>query len=154
MTDSTRLRPPMPARTPSVTQRFRGIRRALVAVSLGLAWAGVTVAQPRPWVPPSLAPGATDPIRYLKGPVGNGVYINVVIESDTVGVLGDTVTLIDSTVRAPVCVRTAGQGVTIRNNTLDCGLCVEFTSPVLIKNTLIGNRCSGRGTNRPDVFGW
>jgi hypothetical protein len=125
----------------------------MVTGALGIALACAAVAQAQPWSQPSMPPSGS-PARYLKGPVGNGVYVNVVIESSTVGVMGDTVTLIDSTVRAPVCVRTGGQGVTIKNNTLDCGLCVEFTSPMLVGNTLIGNRCSGRGTNRPDVFGW
>lgn len=92
--------------------------------------------------------------RVLKGPVGNGTYIGVVIESQTVGVMGDQITLIDSTVRAPVCVRTPGSGVTIKGNTLDCALCVEFTSNVVVGNTLVNNRCAGRGTNRPDIFGW
>jgi hypothetical protein len=33
-------------------------------------------------------------------------------------------------------------------------LCVEFTTRVLLNVVLAHNTCSGRGTNRPDVFKW
>lgn len=92
--------------------------------------------------------------EVIRGPVGSGYYDNVRIISDSVGIQGDSVTVTNSVIEAPVCVRTSGLGTTLRNNILMCNLCIEFTDSVLINNTLIDNHCSGQGTNRPDVFGW
>lgn len=92
--------------------------------------------------------------EIIKGPVGSGYYNNVHIISDSVGIQGYSVMVTNSVIEAPVCIRTGGQGATVSNNVLMCSLCIEFTDRALIKNTLTNNRCSGRGTNRPDVFGW
>jgi hypothetical protein len=134
-------------------QRWLTVQRAIFAAAALLA-AYAALGQMVPWQPSMPFGPTVPPNNVLKGPVGNGTYIRVVIESQTVGIMGDQVTLIDSTVRAPVCVRTPGNGVTIKGNTLDCALCVEFTSNVIVGNTLVNNRCAGRGTNRPDIFGW
>jgi hypothetical protein len=93
--------------------------------------------------------------KILKGPVSGGFYSNVHIISDSVGVLayGPT-TIMNSVIEAPTCVKSGGHGLSLQSNELNCNLCVEFTGSVLIDNQLISNRCSGRGTNRPDVFGW
>jgi hypothetical protein len=116
--------------------------------------------------------------ELIRGPVGSGYYNNVHIISDSVGIQGysvtatnsviealslkpidhmtrqQSVTVTNSVIEAPVCIRTGGQGATISNNILICDLCIEFTDKVLINNTLTNNQCAGRGTNRPDVFGW
>lgn len=94
-------------------------------------------------------------LRIVQGPVGPGFYSKVRIVSSTVGVDAyATTTIVDSVIEAPVCVRSTGQHLLVRNNVLKCGLCVEFTGGPLIDNTLSNNRCIGRGTNRPEVFGW
>ena len=92
--------------------------------------------------------------KMIRGPVGAGHYDNVHIISDSVGVQGLVVTVTNSVIEAPVCIRTGGQDAQIINNILVCNLCIEFTESVLLGNVLMDNRCSGRGTNRPDVFGW
>lgn len=92
--------------------------------------------------------------KIILGPVGSGHYNNVRIISASVGVSGNTVSVTNSVIEAPVCIQTYGDGVRVTNNTLLCDLCIEFTGGMLTNNTLANNRCSGRGTNRPDVFGW
>lgn len=92
--------------------------------------------------------------RLIQGPVGPGTYFNVHIISNSVGVFGDNVKVINSFIEAPVCIRVGGISNQISNNILKCNLCVQFTGDTLIDNTLNNNNCSGRGTNRPDVFGW
>lgn len=128
--------------------------RCALAGCVGMLISQVALGQVLPWTPPMPSGPTAPPSKVIKGPVGNGTYIRVLIESDSVGLIGDQIVLIESTVRAPVCVRTPGRGVTIKGNNLDCALCVEFTSQVIVGNTLVANRCAGRGTNRPDVFGW
>jgi hypothetical protein len=92
--------------------------------------------------------------RIIRGPVSNGPYFNVHIISDTVGVLSyGTVTVEDSVIEAPVCIRTGGSGNLIRNNHLDCETGIEFTSGPIINNVLEGNVTSGRLSNSPDIFG-
>jgi len=92
--------------------------------------------------------------EIVRGPVGSGYYNNVHIISDSVGIQGHSVMVTNSVIEAPVCIRTGGQGATVSNNILMCNLCIEFTDNALINNILTNNQCSGRGTNRPDVFGW
>ena len=92
--------------------------------------------------------------EIIRGPVGNGSYINVHIISDSVGIQGQSVMVVNSIIEAPVCIRAGGQGAIVSNNSLLCNLCIEFTDRVLVNNILANNRCSGKGTNRPDVFGW
>ncbi len=92
--------------------------------------------------------------KIIRGPVGSGVYNNVHIISDSVGVQGDSVTVTDSIIEAPVCVRTLGYNTRVINSDLRCNLCIEFTGRVLLNNVLAEIRCAGKGTNRPDVFGW
>lgn len=91
----------------------------------------------------------------LKGPVSAGIYNNVHIISNSVGVIATGATAIhDSVIDAPVCVEASGIGLLMRNNQLNCDLCINFTGTTLVNNTLESNTCTGRGTNRPDVFGW
>ncbi len=92
--------------------------------------------------------------KIIRGPVGDGVYNNVHIISNTVGVDGSFVSVTNSVIEAPVCIRISGQNSLVSNNDLICRLCVEFTSGALIGHTLTNNRCDGQGTNRSDVFGW
>lgn len=92
--------------------------------------------------------------QIIRGTVGSGRYNNVHIISDTVGIEGYSVTVTNSVIEAPVCIRTGGYGALVSNNLLLCDLCIQFTGSSLINNTLTNNRCSGQGTNRPDVMGW
>jgi hypothetical protein len=92
--------------------------------------------------------------QIIRGPVYGGYYDNVHIISNSVGVEAASVTVTNSVIEAPICIRVGGVGATVTNNTLTCDRCIVFTSSVLMKNRLVSNRCSGVGTNRPDVFGW
>ena len=93
--------------------------------------------------------------KIINGPVFGDYYSNVHIISDSVGVYAQgSVTIRNSVIEAKTCVKSAGIGLNLQNNTLICGLCVEFTGSMLMDNTLSNNNCSGRGTNRPDQFGW
>lgn len=91
--------------------------------------------------------------EIIEGPVSGGFYNNVHIISDSVGIDSySDVTVTNSVIEADICIKTPGRGATIRNNTLKCGVCVEFTGNTIVNNTLINNRCSGRMTNRSDAF--
>jgi hypothetical protein len=89
----------------------------------------------------------------IRGPVYGGTYRNVHIISDSVGVRGSNILLTDSVVDAPICVSTSGMGNTINRNSLNCSLCIEFTGETIMDNQVNDNRCAGRLSNRPDVFG-
>lgn len=100
-------------------------------------------------------PRDADGRTILRGPVSSGVYIGVHIVSDSVGVYAVLpTTIVDSVIEAPVCVSTSGRDLTLRDNILDCALCVDFGDGVLLNNAIANNTCTGRGTNRPDVLGW
>lgn len=88
--------------------------------------------------------------EIIRGPVGGGYYNNVHIISDSVGIEGSSVTVTNSVIEAPVCIRTGGMGASVSGNTLSCRLCIEFTGSLLMDNTLINNSCAGQLTNRPD----
>lgn len=118
---------------------------------------------PPPPLPAPVVPaegGRTDGTgrKVINGPVGPGFYSNVRIVSGSVGIDApqdfSVVTVVNSVIEAPVCVRTSGYNTVLRNNELRCGLCVEFVGGALIGNELTNNTCTGRGTNRPDIFGW
>ena len=91
--------------------------------------------------------------RYILGPVQSGVFERVHIVSKTIGVIGDGSRIFDSVIDAPICISLPGNTNVIDGNLLNCGLCVDFTHPVLTNNQLTNNTCTGRLTNRPDVFG-
>jgi hypothetical protein len=118
------------------------------AASVSLLLANPAIGQPS--LPDRDAAGR----KILRGPVGDGIYQDVRIVSDSVGIAGRVIVVRTVVIEAPVCIRTPGQGVYVADSLLNCSLCIEFTDSVLINNTLMNNRCSGRGTNRPDVFGW
>lgn len=91
--------------------------------------------------------------EIIRGPVSSGIYSNVHIISDSIGVNGFGPTMIsDSVIEAPICVRSTGQGLSLQNNVLNCDLCVEFMPGALMNNSLISNQCAGRLSNRPDIF--
>jgi hypothetical protein len=131
---------------------MNGIARLLIASAVAFAsmvLLGEAAAQQ------ASAPGRDASGRQiLRGPVGDGIYQDVRIVSDSVGIVGRVIVVRNVVIDAPVCVRTPGHGVFVADSVLNCGLCIEFLDSVLINNTLLNNRCSGRGTNRPDVFGW
>lgn len=149
-------------------EQLRTIDRARAKQVIAERLAGIQAIEARnrdvertaPYVPPAPAPANPerdrDGRRIVRGPVPGGYYDNVRIVSSTVGVIAGRggATITNSVIEAPVCVRAEGFGLTMRNNTLLCNLCVEFTGSVLVQNVLAQNQCSGRGTNRPDVFGW
>jgi hypothetical protein len=126
----------------------------------------VPPASTRDFVPPPVAHAEQPPSeprdnmgrKVLNGPLGPGFYTNVRIVSSTIGIDAGSdlsiVTVIDSVIEASVCIRSAGYRTVLRGNELRCGLCVEFVGSSLIGNELTNNICTGRGTNRPDVFGW
>lgn len=98
----------------------------------------------------------TEGREIVKGPLGVGVYRNIHIISDTVGIISYTgaISVEDSVIEAPVCIKTNGYGNTVVNTELRCGLGIEFTSGPFIENTFMNNSFSGQGTSRPDIFGW
>ena len=57
-------------------------------------------------------------------------------------------TIEDSVISAPICVRTPGSvGLSLLNNTVDCDLGVQFETSVLIGNSFIDNRIRGQMQN-------
>lgn len=83
----------------------------------------------------------------------NNVHI-IVPNGTGVSAYGNT-TITNSIIEARTCVEFNGMsGLRMQNNELRCGLCIKFNSDMLMDNNLQNNRCSGQGTNRPDVFGW
>ena len=95
----------------------------------------------------------SDGRRYMQGPVPSGLLERVHIFSKTIGVVGDGTRLFDSVIDAPICISMPGNLNVISGNFLNCGLCVDFTHPVVTDTQLINNTCTGRLTNRPDIFG-
>lgn len=93
--------------------------------------------------------------EILEGPVSGAYYTNVHIISDSVGVYArGSTTIVNSVIEARVCVQSNGIGLNMNNNVLKCGECIQFTGSMLMDNSLSNNQISGRGTNRPDIFGW
>ncbi len=92
--------------------------------------------------------------RIIRGPVYGGYYARVHIISNSVGIDNDSVSVTNSVIEAPICIRTSGIASSISDNILNCNLCVEFTGTIIMNNSLSGNKCSGKGTNRPDIFDW
>lgn len=91
----------------------------------------------------------------LQGPVESGIYSQVHIISESVGVFAILpTTIVDSEIEAPVCVSTSSRNLTLRGNVLNCALCIEFTDGFLLDITIADNLCMGQGTNRPDILGW
>jgi hypothetical protein len=90
--------------------------------------------------------------KYVIGPVPGGVYENVHIVSDSVGINGYPITLKNSIVDARICIKSTGRNTLLVGNELNCDLAIEFTGNILMNNTFINNRYRGQFTNRPDVF--
>lgn len=96
--------------------------------------------------------------QIIRGPV-HAKFPNIIIEnahivSDSYGVIAYGPVMISrSVIEARTCVQTSGNSLVLKDNVLDCGLGVEFTSGVLVDNQLSNNQYRGRLTNRPDVFG-
>ncbi len=91
--------------------------------------------------------------QIVRGPVFGGNHDSVHIVSNSVGVIaGPGTSITNSVIEAPVCVQSDGNRLHLNSNHLQCDLCVEFTTRVLLNVVLAHNTCSGRGTNRPDVF--
>lgn len=92
--------------------------------------------------------------KIIIGHVGPGFYTNVCIISNSVGVkaYGPT-TITNSVIVSPICVKSNGYGLFLKNNRLKCGLGVKFYGHSLVNNSLIDNIFNGTLTNRPDVFG-
>ena len=92
--------------------------------------------------------------KIIKGPVGPGFYNHVCIISNSVGVEANgPTTVVNSVIKAPICVEADGMDLKLENNILKCRLGVKFDSNTLINNSLIHNEFYGRWTNRPDIFG-
>lgn len=93
----------------------------------------------------------------IRGPIDanlSPIIENVHVVSDSYGVIAHGPTMIKSSViDAKICVQSSGNSLILRDNVLNCGLGVEFTSGVLMDNQFSNNRYSGQLTNRPDVFG-
>lgn len=87
--------------------------------------------------------------EIIYGPVPSGFYTNVHIISQSVGVeaYGPT-SISDSVIEAPVCVSSSGQWLSMTNNQLYCGLCIEYAPGPVVGNTITNNICSGRWSNR------
>lgn len=93
--------------------------------------------------------------EIIYGPVSGSYYNNVRIISNSVGIYARGSTIIrNSVIEAPICVESSGVGLNLQGNELKCNLCVKFTGSFFMDNTLSSNRCAGKGTNRPDIFGW
>lgn len=93
--------------------------------------------------------------QIVRGPVFGGNHDSVHIVSNSVGIIaGPGTSLTNSVIEAPVCVQSDGNRLHLNSNHFQCDLCVEFTTRVLLNVVLAHNTCSGRGTNRPDVFNW
>jgi hypothetical protein len=113
------------------------------------------VARAKPRVDSAPAPMAEtdgDGRRLIRGPIeANGVLKHVHIISDSIGVVHkgyQRLTIQDSVISAPICVRTPGSvGLTLTNNTLDCDLGVQFETDMLLDNQFIDNRVRGRMQN-------
>jgi hypothetical protein len=86
--------------------------------------------------------------KIIKGPVYGNYYNNVRIISNSVGVVSHSLTLMNSVIEAPVCVRTSGMDLSLIGNDLRCGLCVEFTTDLMMGVVASDNRCSGRFSNQ------
>jgi hypothetical protein len=92
--------------------------------------------------------------RVIRGPISPAQnLVRVHIVSDSIGVVHDgplPLTIEDSIISAPICVRTPGDiGLSLFNNDLDCDLGVEFTGHLLLGNAFMDNRVRGVLQNRP-----
>jgi hypothetical protein len=113
------------------------------------------VAREKPHAEPAPAPAAetdTEGRKLIHGPIeANGVLKHVHIVSDSIGVVHkgyQRLTIEDSVISAPICVRTPGSvGLTLINNTLDCDLGVQFETSVLMDNQFMDNRIRGQMQN-------
>ena len=118
---------------------------ALALVALFSAGPGVQAKQPA-----SQSAKKNDGKEYdnagrqiLRGPQPAGYYNNVHIISNSVGVEGTNLTVSDSVIEAPVCIKTQGMGVTVTGSTLNCGVCVEYTGGFISGNIFMNNNCTG-----------
>lgn len=113
------------------------------------------VAREKPRAEAAPAPVAetdADGRKLIRGPIEtSGVLSHVHIVSDSIGVVHkgyERLTIEDSVISAPICVRTPGSvGLTLVNNTLDCDLGVQFETSVLMGNQFTGNRIRGQMQN-------
>ncbi|MEO6598848.1 MAG: hypothetical protein ABIQ16_03185 [Polyangiaceae bacterium] len=109
--------------------------------------------KPRVAVPTVSTPSVDEQgLKLIRGPIeANGVLNRVHIVSDTVGVVHkgyQRLTITNSVISAPICVRTPGSiGLTLTNNTLDCDLGVQFETTMLLDNQFIDNRIRGQMQN-------
>ena len=82
----------------------------------------------------------------LRGTQYGSSYFNVHIIADGIGVVNQSGNLMisNSVVEARVCVLSNGIGLVLRNNILKCGVCVEYSSGLIIGNEIVGNVCHGQ----------
>lgn len=88
--------------------------------------------------------------QIMRGPLPSGVYSFVHIISDSVGIDGGygPVTVTNSVIEAPICVRTSGIDIAVTNSKLLCQLCIQYTTEGMrMGNVFIDDICAGQWSN-------